>query len=222
MKRTLSIAALAGAVALAGCVTHDPYTGEAVPSHAGHDAVAGGVIGATIGAIVSRHPGRGALLGAGIGALAGAAVGTYQDQQEADLRHAMREHMQRDGVMIERRGNEVILSLRNDLLFDTGSAELSPRADRALRAAARVLRRHRQNYVYVNGYTDTVGDPQANLQLSQQRADAVADALEQYGVEDSRIETKGYGEQHLRVPTPNNTPEPRNRRVEIVLEPYTG
>jgi outer membrane protein OmpA-like peptidoglycan-associated protein len=220
MKRTLTIIALAGAIALAGCTTVDPETGERRPTHATEGAVAGGIIGGIIGAIARRgNPGRGALIGAGIGALTGAAIGSYQDRHEAMMRHHMRHHR---GVVIERHGHRIVLTMRSDLLFASGSAEIDRRAYRALRDAAWVLRRHPQNTVNVHGFTDTVGDEATNKELSEARADAVAAVLEENGVDPDRIRTRGFGERRLRVATPDGVDEPANRRVEVVLEPITG
>jgi outer membrane protein OmpA-like peptidoglycan-associated protein len=220
MKRTLTSMALAGALALGACTTVDPETGERRLTHAGEGAIAGGVIGGIIGAIARpHHAGRGALIGAGLGALTGAAIGSYQDRHEAMMRHRMRRHA---GVVVERRGQRIVLSLRNDILFAPGSAELEPGARRAIRDVAWVLRRNPQNTVHVYGFTDTVGGADENMELSQARADAVAAVLEEYGVDQARVETRGFGETHPRVRTGDDVDEPANRRVEVVLEPITG
>jgi outer membrane protein OmpA-like peptidoglycan-associated protein len=220
MQRTLIVTALAGAIALAGCTTVDPETGERRPTHATEGAVAGGIIGGIIGAVVRpNHAGRGAAIGAVFGALTGAAIGSYQDRHEAMMRYRMRHHR---GVVIRRDGNNIVLTMRNDLLFESGSAELGPRSGRTLRDVAFVLRRHPQNSVHVYGYTDTVGGAEANRELSAARASTVAAALEEFGVDPDRVETRGFGETRLAVPTPDGVDEPRNRRVEIVLEPITG
>jgi outer membrane protein OmpA-like peptidoglycan-associated protein len=220
MKRTLTIIALAGVLALGACTTVDPETGERRLTHAGEGAIVGGVIGGIIGAIARpNHAGKGAAIGAVFGALTGAAIGSYQDRHEAMMRYRMRRHA---GVVIERRGQRIVLSMRNEVLFASGSAELEPGARRAIRDVAWVLRRHPQNTVHVYGFTDTVGGADENMELSQARADAVAGALEQYGVDSTRVETRGFGETRPRVRTADGVDEPINRRVEVVLEPVTG
>lgn len=220
MKRTLIIAALIGAVSLSACTTVDPETGERRLTNAGEGAIIGGVLGAALGAVTrSHHPWRGAAIGGAFGALTGAAIGSYQDRHEAMMRYRMRRHA---GVVVDRRGDRIVLTMRNELLFAPGSAELDVRARGALRDVAWVLRRHRQNSIHVYGFTDTVGAANDNMELSQARADAVAGALEQYGVEPQRVETRGFGETRLRVRTADDVDEPRNRRVEVVLEPITG
>jgi len=72
--------------------------------------------------------------------------------------------------------------------------------------------------ITVTGYTDTSGSPTYNLGLSQRRAEVVADELERNGVPATNIVTIGRGEENLLVPTADGVREPRNRRVEIVVE----
>lgn len=70
--------------------------------------------------------------------------------------------------------------------------------------------------LYVVGHTDTVGSAKYNLGLSLKRAQAIA-AWFRTGAPDLPIAYEGFGEQALRVPTPDNTSEPRNRRVDYIL-----
>jgi outer membrane protein OmpA-like peptidoglycan-associated protein len=71
--------------------------------------------------------------------------------------------------------------------------------------------------VVVVGHTDTMGDPRANLALGLKRANSVRDILVQSGFAPLTIEVTSSGEADLLVKTPDNTPEPRNRRVEITV-----
>ena len=69
----------------------------------------------------------------------------------------------------------------------------------------------------IAGHTDTVGSPETNKTLSDQRAAAVAAYLEsKFNVTPNRLETVGVGESDLLVATPPQTPEPRNRRVQVI------
>jgi outer membrane protein OmpA-like peptidoglycan-associated protein len=70
--------------------------------------------------------------------------------------------------------------------------------------------------LYVVGHTDTVGSAKYNLGLSLKRAQAIA-AWFRAGGPDLPIAYEGFGEQALRVRTPDNTSEPRNRRVDYIL-----
>jgi len=71
--------------------------------------------------------------------------------------------------------------------------------------------------VVVVGHTDTMGDARANLALGLKRATTVSGILIKAGLAASTIEVTSHGEGDLLVKTPNNTPEPRNRRVEITV-----
>jgi outer membrane protein OmpA-like peptidoglycan-associated protein len=70
--------------------------------------------------------------------------------------------------------------------------------------------------LYVVGHTDTVGSAKYNLGLSLKRAQAIA-AWFRTGAPELPIAYEGFGEQALSVPTPDNTSEPRNRRVDYIL-----
>lgn len=219
MRIKVTSVGLIGAIALAGCQTTNPYTGEQQTSNATRGAAIGAAGGAVVGALTNRNQaGRNALIGAGIGALAGGLVGNYMDNQEAELRDRLRA----SGVSVTRVGDNIHLNMENDILFDTGSAFLHPEALDIIDSVAVVLTEYRQTYVNVNGYADTVGARAFNQTLSQQRAEGVADSLVRAGVEPVRITPRGYGETNLAVPTADGVDEPRNRRVEIVLEPFRG
>lgn len=71
--------------------------------------------------------------------------------------------------------------------------------------------------VVIVGHTDTMGDRKANLALGFKRANTVRGILTTAGLAGSTIEVTSHGEADLRVRTRNNTPEPRNRRVEITV-----
>ncbi len=69
----------------------------------------------------------------------------------------------------------------------------------------------------VEGHTDTAGPSEANLRLSERRAARVREHLERnFGVAAARVEVVGLGETQLLVPTPDNTANATNRRVQIV------
>jgi outer membrane protein OmpA-like peptidoglycan-associated protein len=103
--------------------------------------------------------------------------------------------------------------------FPSGSATLTPQAERTLAPLGRALASpDLAPYRFrVEGHTDTTGDSGANQSLSERRAEAVRLFLiQQHGVSASRLEAVGLGEARPAVATPDETPEPRNRRVQIV------
>ena len=102
--------------------------------------------------------------------------------------------------------------------FDLGSVKLSDQSQQTISQAAQVYKTKANARVMVTGYADTVGNPQMNVQLSQRRAKVVADALIKAGVPVDAIQTTGDGETSLLVQTGDQANEPRNRRVQIVIQ----
>ena len=102
--------------------------------------------------------------------------------------------------------------------FAHGSAELTPDAVRTLDELGRALAsQDLAAYRFrIEGHTDTVGSSNYNRTLSERRAVAVVDYVtRKFGVDPSRLQAIGMGEDGLLVPTPPQTPEPRNRRVQV-------
>jgi outer membrane protein OmpA-like peptidoglycan-associated protein len=110
----------------------------------------------------------------------------------------------------------LVLTL-DDVLFDTGRAELKSGARRTLEQIAQFLAEHPERRVQVEGFTDSRGTDEYNLQLSQSRADAVASAIIQRGVDAQRVRALGYGEGFPVAGNDNEGSRQLNRRVEIVV-----
>lgn len=103
--------------------------------------------------------------------------------------------------------------------FPNGSADLTPEAMATLDALGKALASSDlANYRFrIEGHTDTVGSPEYNRTLSERRAEAVVNYIEsKYGVDAARLQAVGMGEEGLLVSTPAQTPEPRNRRVQVI------
>jgi OmpA-OmpF porin, OOP family len=103
--------------------------------------------------------------------------------------------------------------------FTTGSAELTPEATRVLDSLGKALSDQTLvSYRFrIEGHTDTVGTYPYNKELSDRRAATVVDYLAtNFHVDRGRMEAIGMGEDGLLVPTPDQTPEQRNRRVQVV------
>lgn len=103
------------------------------------------------------------------------------------------------------------------VFFDWNRADLTARARQIIAEAAQARTQQAVTRIEVNGYTDTSGSAQYNQGLSVRRANAVAAELVRLGVPRGEIVAQGFGETNLLVPTPDNTREPQNRRVEIIL-----
>jgi len=114
-------------------------------------------------------------------------------------------------------GDETVVSLDSDILFAFGSAEVSPVATE--RIGQLVVEIPQGAAVSVIGHTDSVGDDAANLELSRQRAQAVAAAITA-ARPDLALDVQGRGETEPVAPNSSggeDNPEGReqNRRVEI-------
>jgi outer membrane protein OmpA-like peptidoglycan-associated protein len=101
--------------------------------------------------------------------------------------------------------------------FDTGKSDLKPESEPTLSEIAKLLKANAALKVAVVGHTDMVGDPAANLKLSQARAQSVINALAaKYGIVASRLAPFGNGPY---APVASNKTEEgraKNRRVELV------
>jgi outer membrane protein OmpA-like peptidoglycan-associated protein len=105
------------------------------------------------------------------------------------------------------------------LTFETGAAVLRPQSQDQLRAVADILRAYPRVRLKIGGYTDNVGQPEANQRLSEHRAANVRDALAGLGVEAGRLEAEGYGERHPVGDNATAEGRARNRRISMrVLE----
>jgi outer membrane protein OmpA-like peptidoglycan-associated protein len=105
-----------------------------------------------------------------------------------------------------------------DLYFNTGSKNLNTESDARLNAIASAMTANRDARVNVNGYTDNVGNPASNVQLSQGRADTVKADLVNKGVSADRISAKGLGEENPIADNATMRGRALNRRVTVVVE----
>jgi outer membrane protein OmpA-like peptidoglycan-associated protein len=103
------------------------------------------------------------------------------------------------------------------LVFDTGKTTLQPSSQEQLNNVAAILKAYPDVHVKVGGYTDNTGNAAANQKLSADRAKTVTDALEAAGIDKSRLESEGYGDQH--PVASNSTAEGRakNRRIALLV-----
>jgi OmpA-OmpF porin, OOP family len=100
--------------------------------------------------------------------------------------------------------------------FDTGKSTIKPDSAQTLDEAAAALRVAGTLRVEVAGHTDNVGTPEANLRLSQGRAQAVMAALVERGIKADRLTAKGYGQTSPIADNRTEEGRAKNRRVELV------
>ena len=220
---TALAACILGAGAMSACTTVDPYTGQTVRNNTGTGVLAGALGGAALGYLTntnrSEQGRKNALIGAGVGALAGAGVGNYMDRQQAELRR----ELAGSGVDVQRQGDNIVLQMPSDVTFGFDRADIQPQFLDTLADVSRTLNNYPQNLVDVVGHADSTGRAEYNQQLSERRALAVADFLTgRGGVLRDRLYVEGRGSTQPIADNGTEQGRAQNRRVEIVLRPYTG
>jgi outer membrane protein OmpA-like peptidoglycan-associated protein len=109
-----------------------------------------------------------------------------------------------------------------DLFFETDSLGLTPESAASLQAFLDTLKTRKAVEIVITGHTDTTGKDEYNDALSLQRAESIKTTLLpvllKYGVNADSVTAVGRGKRELLVATPDDTPEPRNRRVEITVK----
>ena len=119
-------------------------------------------------------------------------------------------------------GSGTKLRMPDDQLFEYDSAALQSSAISQMQKLGTLIKRNPNATFTVEGYTDSFGGPDYNLELSQRRADSVKQYLVQaMGISPAQIEARGFGQTKFRVSPNGSIDEQReNRRVEIVV--HTG
>lgn len=103
--------------------------------------------------------------------------------------------------------------------FDSGKADIKPQYRNEISKVADYMKQYPSTTALIEGHTDNTGSPEANMKLSQKRAENVVNYLvENFGIDRSRLAAKGYGST-MRIAY-NNTPEGRqkNRRINAVID----
>ncbi|MEO3429536.1 OmpA family protein [Pelagibius sp. CAU 1746] len=103
------------------------------------------------------------------------------------------------------------------IYFITGTDILTEQSRRQLPDILDSIKEYPAPEVAIIGHTDTVGSAARNAQLARDRAAAIRDVLIGEGLDRNLIEVDSHGESNLLVATPNDTDEPRNRRVEVTV-----
>ncbi|MEZ5825130.1 MAG: OmpA family protein [Geminicoccaceae bacterium] len=222
MSRTAVLALSLSALSLAACQT-TPDGRPQVERGAGTGAAAGAVIGGVIGAVLDKNDVRGVAVGGAVGAAAGAAIGSIFDRQQKELEDTLEKERAANEIEIERVRDDLLkINLANEVSFEVDSAELNSAFEPSIAKLADVLSNYDQTEATIVGHTDSTGSDAYNLQLSERRAWAVRDALEQYGVPGYRLVAEGRGESQPRADNGTARGRQLNRRVEILVHPTAG
>jgi len=196
---------LAVALLLSGCKSWS-NTAKGTTIGTGAGAAVGAVIGKTLG-----NTAAGAIGGAVVGGTAGAIIGQNMDKKAKELEEEM------EGVTIQRVEEGIAVSFDSGILFDFDSATLRREGHDNLRKLAKIIDRDDNTILMIVGHTDSRGDEDYNLRLSERRAEAASEFMVSEGLASSRIETVGRGE--LEPISDNDTDAGRqeNRRIEVAI-----
>lgn len=146
------------------------------------------------------------------------------------LREAKLESLQQQGKWLEEQMVALVTTQTDrglvmtlgDVLFDTGNSDLKPSANRTVLKLVQFLQLNPKRTVRVEGYTDNTGDATANLELSKDRAQTVADVITDLGIGEARIQVEGYGDQYPIEGNDSERGRAKNRRVEVVFSDEKG
>lgn len=228
-------AIVTGIVFLAGCSQPLSTREKGTLVGTGLGAATGAIIGAAVG-----NPAAGAAIGGAVGAAGGALVGNElqkreqvgneneqviaQQRQELAKNRELLDELKKQNLEARETERGVVVNLP-DVLFEFGKANLTSGArDKARNIADILTNQAKERRVSIEGHTDSIGSDAANQALSERRANGVAAALENEGVNRERIATKGYGKRYPVAPNKNSdgadnpSGRAKNRRVEVIIE----
>jgi len=102
-----------------------------------------------------------------------------------------------------------------NVFFDTGKATLRPESFKSLNDIVEVLKMKPTMIIEIAGHTDDVGDDNANMILSQNRAESVRKYIISKGIAANRVTAKGYGETQPVADNASDKGKQKNRRTEV-------
>lgn len=139
-------------------------------------------------------------------------------KREAELASQQIDSLTRQLENLQLRETEsgVVVTL-GDVLFASGQAELVEGGQFSLEEVVDLLQTEPDKKIRVEGHTDSSGDADANLQLSEKRAQAVRESLISLGVDAERVTAMGMGEDFPIASNDTEEGRARNRRVDVIL-----
>jgi outer membrane protein OmpA-like peptidoglycan-associated protein len=139
----------------------------------------------------------------------------YMDTQEFELKEALAD----SGVTVERSQDDIILRMPGAAAFAPDKADITPAFQKSIAGAAQVLKAYDRTAIDVTGHTDSSGAMIHNMELSLERAEAVARLLQRQGVAEYRITPRGLGPMDPLADNDSAKGRQLNRRVEITIRP---
>jgi outer membrane protein OmpA-like peptidoglycan-associated protein len=216
MSVKVSLSTAIAAVLALGCVTADAAntfkkeTGVGMATGAAMGAVVGGPIGAAVGFMV------GTIVGDSVGtAKAADKHAQVVEAQLADVRTALSQAQEQ--AASEPMFSDLAQRLHGDVMFRTNSSELSEQSLAALKQLGQVMSSYPSIEIELHGFADPRGKNQANLLLSQARAEAVREALIGGGAKPEQIRLTAHGADLATAQSGDTEAYAWERRVSIAL-----
>lgn len=159
-------------------------------------------------------PGEAKLLVEALGYLTAAVTLQVRANEEVPAAIVLHKPPARPNVVVTQRE----VKLNKQVHFEHDSAEILPDSQALIEEIADVLRSHSEiAAVEIQGHTDNTGEASYNQRLSQERAEAVRQALIDLGVQPDRMVAKGYGQDRPLVPNVSDFYRAKNRRVQLII-----
>ncbi|MGJ8746095.1 OmpA family protein [Polaribacter sp.] len=183
--------------------------------------VIGGGVGALIGAIIGNNVGKGgngelgAIIGGVIGGGAGVLIGNKMDKQAEKIESEV------PGATVERVDNGIVVTFdeNSGVYFDTNKSNINSKSQETLSKLFGIFAEYPDTNILVVGHTDSSGNEDYNLTLSQKRAEAVTNYLVNKGLAKLRFTTNWYGETQPKYDNTTAEGRAKNRRVNVAILP---
>ncbi len=147
------------------------------------------------------------------------------EQTKRMLEDRLAKEIQDKQILLERTSRGLVITMTNDILFDSGKAKLKKNAKTVLNKIADVLKETAPDRdIGVEGHTDNMpikhSNWKSNWELSASRATSVLHYLiDSCGIEPQKLSAIGYGEFRAIDTNDTKSGRSRNRRVEIIILP---
>lgn len=184
-------------------------------------AVIGTAGGALLGAILGNNLGKGgnskvgAVIGGVVGGTAGVLIGKKMDNQAKKIETEI------PGADVERVDDGIVVTFdeNSGVYFDTNKADINAKSKVTLDKLAKVFIDFPDTNILVVGHTDSSGNDDYNMALSEKRAKSVTNYLVSDGIAASRFETVWYGETQPKYDNTTSEGRAKNRRVNVAIVP---
>lgn len=202
---TIILLTLATTLIISGCSSW---------SNTAKGTVIGGGGGAAVGAVIGKTLGNtaaGAIAGAAVGGTVGAIIGNNMDRKAEELEREL------EGVTVQRVEEGIALSFDSGLLFGFDSSALRDVSKENLQKLARIMNDDNDTNLMIVGHTDSTGDENYNVRLSERRSQSAANYLIEQGIDSNRVQVEGRGEYEPIADNDTEAGRQENRRVEVAI-----